>query len=422
MGEVFTIVDIGTTKISVVRGSLENGTIEVSFFRNYPCSGIKKGKVVDMESLTSSIRRSLQDVEDTLKVKVKKAFVCSSGSEIQGIYTDASIKIKKKEITEKDVELVIESATAVEMPSQRQVVHILPVEFIVDDVDGIKNPIGMKGLRLTCKVYIVTASANHIQSVVSCCKKAGIEVEDFILQSIASAEATLTKYDREIGTMVVDIGGGNTDIAVFYEGYLRHITVFGIGGNHITSDLAIGLKIPFQEAERIKTQFGVALPDINFGQLKFQENNKEIEIVGVDKKPARVSLSVVKEIIYARCEEILEFIKKEITLIPQDISVSSIVFTGGCSLMPGFIPLAEGFLSIPARIGSPDIGLMAVSSEIGLNEDFSQQSEIGSFTPELSSAIGTLIYAVKSKQFQALDSGVNMIDKIKRWIKNFIKI
>lgn len=421
MGEVFTVVDIGTTKISFVRGRVENGKFEVSFLKSYPCSGIKKGKVVDMELLTSSIRKSLQDVEDTLKVKVKKAFVCSSGSEIQGIYSNASVKIRKKEITDSDVDLVIESATAVEIPSQMQVVHILPVEFIVDGVDGIKDPVGMKGLRLTGKVYIVTASANHIQSVVSCCRKAGIEIEDFVLQSVASAEATLTEYDREIGTMVVDIGGGSTDIAVFYDGYLRHVTVFGIGGNHITSDLAIGLKIPFNEAERIKIQFGVALPDINFGQLKFQEDDKEIQIIGADKKPVKVSLSVVKEIIYARCEEILEFLKKEISLISKDVSVSSIVFTGGSSLIRGFIPLAEGFLSIPARIGNPDTGLMEVCSELGLNED-SVQCDTEGFTPDSSSAIGTLIYAVKSKQFQASDSGSGIFGKIKIWMKNFIKI
>lgn len=418
MAEVFTVIDIGTTKISLVRGNLENGKFEVSFLRSYPCSGIKKGKVVDMESLTSSIRKSLQDFEDTLKVKAKKAFVCSSGSEIQGIYSNASVKIRKKEITEKDVDLVIESAAAVEIPSNRKIIHILPVEFIVDGEDGIKDPVGMKGLRLTAKVYIVTASANHIQSIVSCCRKAGIEVEDFVLQSVASAEATLTEYDREIGTMVVDIGGGSTDIAVFYDGYLRHVAVLGIGGNHITSDLAIGLKIPFHEAERIKTQFGMALPDINFGELKFQEN-KEIEIIGADKKPARVSLSVIKEIIYARCEEILEFLKKEISLIPQDISVSSIVFTGGVSLMPGFISLAEGFLSISSRMGSVQTGLIAVCSELGLNEDL---IETESFTPEKSSAIGTLIYAVRSKQFQASHSGSGMFSKIKTWIKNFVKI
>lgn len=422
MREVFTVVDIGTTKISFAIGNIKNGKFNISFLRSYPSVGIKKGKVVDMESLTSSIRKALQDVEDTLKVKLKKAFVCSSGSEIQGIYTNASVKTRKKEITESDVDLVIESATAVNIPPQRQIVHILPVEFIVDDVDGIKNPVGMKGLKLTAKVYIVTASANHIQSIISCCRKAGIEVEDFILQSVAVAEATLTEYDREIGTMVVDIGGGSTDIAVFYDGYLRHVTVFGIGGNHVSSDLAIGLKIPFQEAERIKTQFGIALPDINFGQLKFQENDKEIEVIGVDKKPIRVSLSIVKEIIYARCEEILEFLKKEILLISQNVTVSSIVFTGGGSLMFGFVPLAEGFLSIPARIGNPVTGLMAVCSELGLNEDFSQQTDTGSFTPELSSAIGALIYAVKSKQFQSSNSGSDMISKIKTWIKNFIKI
>ncbi len=263
-----------------------------------------------MEAMISSIKRALQDIQSNMGLKVRKAYVCASGSDTRGMYSDAAIKVKKREITEQDVDLAIEAATAMKIPSDVQAVHILPVEFIVDGVNGIKDPVGMKALRLEAKVYIITASSSHIQNLVTCCNKAGIDVEEIVLQNIASSEAILTEHDREVGTLVVDIGGGSTDIAIFYDGYLRHIATYGIGGNHITNDLAIGLKIPFKEAERIKTQFGVAIPDISFGSLKFNGNQHEIEIVGLDKQTIKIPFNVIKEIVYARCEEILEIIKK----------------------------------------------------------------------------------------------------------------
>lgn len=418
MSEMIKVIDIGTTKISFAGAKIESGKLVIDFLKSYPSAGLKRGKIVDMEAMISSIKKSLQDMESTLGIKLKKAFVCSSGSDIEGIYSNAAVKVKRREVTEQDVDLAIEAATAMQIPYDRQAVHILPVEFVVDGVNGIKDPVGMKALRLESKVYIITASSSHIQNLITCCNKAGIEVEDIVLQSVASSEATLSEHDKEMGTMVVDIGGGSIDIAVFYDGYLRHVATYGIGGNHITNDLAIGLKIPFHEAERIKTQFGVALPDIRFGSLQFKEE-KDIEIVGLDRHSIKVPLNVIKEIIYARCEEILEVLKKESVSIPQDISISSVVFTGGTSLMQGFISLAEGFLSIPARIGKPDTGLMAVCSELGLDETIMEQKDEFEeiFTPEFASTIGTIIYAIKTRDFSESDSGLaKLFNKIGTWI------
>lgn len=418
MSEMIKVIDIGTTKISFAGAKIESGKLVIDFLKSYPSAGLKRGKIVDMEAMISSIKKSLQDMESTLGIKLKKAFVCSSGSDIEGIYSNAVVKVKRREVTEQDVDLAIEAATAMQIPYDRQAVHILPVEFVVDGVNGIKDPVGMKALRLESKVYIITASSSHIQNLITCCNKAGIEVEDIVLQSVASSEATLSEHDKEMGTMVVDVGGGSIDIAVFYDGYLRHVATYGIGGNHITNDLAIGLKIPFHEAERIKTQFGVALPDIRFGSLQFKEE-KDIEIVGLDRHSIKVPLNVIKEIIYARCEEILEVLKKESVSIPQDISISSVVFTGGTSLMQGFISLAEGFLSIPARIGKPDTGLMAVCSELGLDETIMEQKDEFEeiFTPEFASTIGTIIYAIKTRDFSESDSGLaKLFNKIGTWI------
>lgn len=419
MRELITVVDIGTTKISFAGAKIKNKKLMIDFLKSYPTAGLKRGKIVDMEAMVSSIRKSLQDIESSLGIRLKKAFVCFSGSDIEGIYSNAAVKVKKRQVTEEDVDLVIEAATAMQIPYDRQAVHILPVEFIVDGVSGIKDPVDMKALRLEAKVYIITASSSHIQNLITCCNKAGIEVEDIVLQSVASSEATLSEHDKEMGTMVVDIGGGSIDIAVFYDGYLRHVATYGIGGNHITNDLAIGLKIPFNEAERIKKQFAIALPDISFGSLERKDNEKEIEIVGLDQNFMRVPFSVIKEIVYARCEEIMEVLKREINLLPKDISISSAVFTGGTSLMQGFVSLSEGFLSLPARIGKPDTGIMALCSELGLQESIFEQKDGFEevFSPEFSSTIGAIIYAIKVKGFEESSSGFSkLFNKIKKWV------
>lgn len=422
MSEIL-VIDIGTTKIALALAKIVGGRLEIGFIRSYPSAGLKKGKIVDMEAMISSIKRALQDIQSNMGLKVRKAYVCASGSDTRGMYSDAAIKVKKREITEQDVDLAIEAATAMKIPSDVQAVHILPVEFIVDGVNGIKDPVGMKALRLEAKVYIITASSSHIQNLVTCCNKAGIDVEEIVLQNIASSEAILTEHDREIGTLVVDIGGGSTDIAIFYDGYLRHIATYGIGGNHITNDLAIGLKIPFKEAERIKTQFGVAIPDISFGSLKFNGNQHEIEIVGLDKQTIKIPFNVIKEIVYARCEEILEIIKKEVDLISEDISISSAVFTGGTALMQGFVSLAEGFLSMPVRVGKPDAGIIAMANELGLNENPAGYEELEEiYNPQFSSTIGTIIYAIRTGTLNESSTGFEKVfDKIATWFERKIK-
>ncbi|MEN2986384.1 MAG: cell division protein FtsA, partial [Thermodesulfovibrionaceae bacterium] len=310
MKETVAVVDIGTTKISITVAKIDNG-VNILYLNKFLSSGLKKGKIIDMEAFTSSIKKAIQTTEESLSTKLKRVIVCFSIPDIKGIYSNAAVKIKRKTITYEDVSSVIELATAVQMPSDREIIHILPIEFIVDGSNGIKDPIGMKGLRLETKVYIVTTSSSHIQNIKGCFERLGIEVEEMVLQAISSSEAVLTEHDREVGTLIVDFGGGTTDIALFYEGYIRHIESFGIGSNHITNDLTVGLKIPFKEAERIKTQFGVALPDINFGDIKFSDA-QEVEIMGLDRQPLRVPLRVIKEIVYPRLEEIFEILKKQI--------------------------------------------------------------------------------------------------------------
>ncbi len=421
MKELFTIIDIGTSKICILVAQLVDNNLEILSLKSYPSTGLKKGKIVDMEALASSIKRAVQDVETDLSIKLKKSFVCYSGGDVQGLYSDAAIRIKKKEITEKDVDLVIESASAIKTSSDKEVVHILPVEFVVDGTNGIRDPVGMRGLRLEAKVYIITAPHSHIQNLVTCCNKAGVEVEDVVLHGVSSAEAVLSEHDKDLGTIVADIGAGSIKIAVFYDGCLRHINNYGIGGNHITNDIAIGLKIPFNEAERVKKEFGVAIPDINFGSLKFKSVSDEVEILGLDKQPLRVPLNIISEIVYARCEEILDILKKEINSLPNDISPSSMVITGGSAQMKGLVKLSESFLSMPVRVGYPNTGIASVFSEMGFDDTLVLSDEFS--YPEFASAFGSLIYAIKTSEFGHEDFAIgNIWKKISNWIRGVIKI
>lgn len=437
MNDFIKIIDIGTSKISVIIGGLKGTKPEIKFINSYPSSGIKKGKVVDMEALSSAIKRAVKDIESTESIKIKRVSVCNSGVDIKGLYSSGAVKIRKKEIRQEDVNLAIESASAVVIPQDREIFHIMPVEFIVDENSGIKDPIGMKGARLEAKVYVITASANQTHNIITCCNNAGIEVEDVILQSIASSEAVLSYYDKELGSIVLDIGAGTTDGAVFFDGDIKHIFNYGIAGNHISNDLAIGLKISQNEAERIKKHFGIAIPDIHFvsADLKFnefsekqlstkrQDSSSEIEVVGLDKGIIKVPMSVVKEVVNARCEEIIEKVKEELSFLQEEISISSVVITGGTALMQGFATLAESLLSLPVRIGRPDMGLASLYSELGVDDSLIYEDEImvKSLTPEFSSLIGAFIYKIRTNIYEKVNARESFFEKIKGIFRNLIK-
>lgn len=437
MDELIKIVDIGTSKISLLVGKINTQKIEVLFLNSYPSSGIKKGKVVDMDALTNSLKRMASDFETKLDTKIKKASICYSGIDIKGNQSSGTVKIRKKIITEEDVNFAIDSASAMVIPQDREIIHILPVEFIVDDNTGIKDPVGMRGLRLEAKVYVITASSNQIQNIITCCNKSGFEVEEVILQGIASSEAVLSQHDKDFGCLVIDIGAGTTDMAIFYDGYIKHISNFPIAGNHITNDLAIGLKISHNEAERIKTQFGIALPEINFipsnnhlkeayaqiGNLNSKNRLSEIEIVGNDRNPVKIPTTVIKEIVSARCEEIIEIIKGEINSLPEDINISSAILTGGTSLMQGLPIFAESLLSLPVRIGRPDTGLVSLFSEMGWDDVsiYDNETLVKNLTPQFSSLIGAFIYRTREELYGRTSSEFEKVfEKLKKWLNSLI--
>lgn len=435
--EMIKIIDIGTSKISLITGKLDGRNLGISFIDSFGSSGIKKGRIIDMEALSNSIKRAINDFENKSNIKIKKASVCFSCTDVKGYHSSSKIKVRKRTITEEDVNFAIETASAVILPSDREIIHVLPVDFKVDENSGIKDPVGMKGLSLEANVYVVTASSNQIHNLITCCNKAGIEVEEIILQGIASSEAVLSNHDKDFGSIVIDIGSGTTDLAIFYDGYIRHLSNFPIAGNHITNDLSIGLKISYSEAERIKKDFATLIPDSAFlsqtsklqmiGKVQENMNNSksphEIEVIGPDRKPFRIPLAVIREIVYARAEEIIEEIKNHINSAQQDTEISSVVLTGGSSLLQGFNLFSESLLSLPARIGRPDTGLVALISEIGLEESSFYENEFFSkyFSPEFSSLIGAFIYKVREEIYGSSNSEANgLIEKFKKWINNFI--
>lgn len=437
MDELLKIVDIGTSKISILVGKFDGQKIDIIFISSYPSSGIKKGKVVDMESLTNSLKRAIGDCEGKLNIKIKKAALCYSGVDIKGTHSSGTIRIRKKMITEEDVNFAIDSASAMVIPQDREVIHVLPVEFIVDENTGIRDPIGMRGLRLEAKVYVVTAASNQIQNILTCCNKAGFDVEEVILQGVASSEAVLSQHDKDLGCLVIDVGAGTTDVSIFSDGYIKYLSNFGIAGNHITNDLAIGLKISHTEAERIKKQFGNAIPKINFlsAGSKLRENHMimedlnlphgtaEIEIIGTDRNPVKIPYSVINEIVNARCEEIIDIIKNEISSLQEEINISSAILTGGTSLLQGFAPLAESLLSLPVRIGRPDAGLVSLFSEMGWDDSLVYENEIlaNCFSPEYSSLIGAYIYRTREQLYNETSTDLEKIfEKVKKWINSLI--
>ncbi len=437
MEDLVSIIDIGTSKISLLIGKLNGQRIDIIFINSYPNSGIKKGKVVDMEALTNSLRRSIEDCEEKLKIKLKKATICYSGVDVKGIVSSGTVRVRKKIITEEDVNFVIDSASAMVLPPDREILHVLPVEFIVDENNGIRDPVGMKGLRLEAKVYIVTAASNQIQNILTCCNKAGFEAEEVIIQAIASSEGVLGQHDKDFGCLVLDIGAGTTDMTVFFDGYIRHVANTAIAGNHITNDLAIGLKITHYEAERIKKEYGNALPNINlisFGNKlnenysimqDLKNNISEIEIIGIDRNPVKIPSTVINEIINARCEEVVDMIKKEISLLPEEISISSVIMTGGTSLLRGLAPFVESLISLPVRIGRPDVGLISLLSELGLDDSWVYEDEnLAKFlTPEYSSLIGAFIFRVREKIYGESYSEMDrFFERLKKFIKSLIKI
>ncbi len=345
-------LDIGTTKICAIVGEVTPDGIDVIGIGTSPSKGLRKGVVINIASTVESIREAVDEAELMAGCEVSTVYTGISGGHIRGFNSHGIVAVKDEEIREMDVARVIDAAKAVAIPMDREVIHILPQEYLIDDQDGIKEPLGMHGVRLEAKVHIVTAAATSAQNIIKCANRTGLDVAAIVLQQLASAEAVLTEDEKDLGVCLVDIGGGTADLAIYSEGAIVHTSVLPLGGNHLTTDIALGIRTPQNEAEQIKREFGCALVE----QVDAEEM---IEVPSVGgRRPRALSRQILCEIIEARVEEIFQLVREEIrNTAYEDLLASGVVLTGGTSQLSGIAEIAEDVLGLPIRIGIPrDVG------------------------------------------------------------------
>ena len=341
-------LDIGTTKICAIVGEKMKDGVEIIGIGSTPSKGLRKGVVVNIESTVESIKKAIEEAELMAGCDINRVYCGIAGGHIKAFNSHGVIAIKNREITRADIDRVIEAAQAVVIPPDREVIHVIPQEYIVDDQEGIQEPLGMIGIRLEVKVHIVTAAVTSAQNIIKCANKAGLDVADICLQQIASSEAVLNPDEREIGVVLVDIGGGTTDIALYHNGTIKYTTVITLGGNQVTGDLSVGLRTTTNEAEKIKKQWGCAM-------TAMASRDETIEVASVGGGKTRtVSRFMLCEIIEPRVEEIFQLVQREIMKSGYDSLISSgVVLTGGTAALEGITELAEQVFNLPVRRGLP---------------------------------------------------------------------
>lgn len=342
-------LDVGTSKIVAIVAELQpDGGLKVIGLGQHASRGLKKGVVVNIDSTVQAIQRALEEAELMADCKISTVFTGIAGSHIKSLNSHGMVKIKDAEVTQMDVDRVIETARAIALPSDQQILHILTQEFIIDGQEDVREPHGMSGMKLEVKVHIVTGAVAAAQNIVKCIKRCGLEVTDLILQPLASSMAVLTEDEKELGVCLVDIGGGTTDIAVFKQGAIRHTAVVPIAGDQITNDVAVAFRTPTQSAEEIKIKHGCALRQL-------ADPREVVEVPGVDNRdPRELSVQTLAEVIEPRVVELYEFVLGELRRSGmEEMIASGIVITGGSSMMRGMVELGEEIFHMPVRLGMP---------------------------------------------------------------------
>ncbi len=342
-------LDIGTSRIIALVADLDQeGRLNVIGVGSQESRGLKKGAVVNIEEAVHTISRVIQEVELMADCKVSHVDTGIAGSHIKSFNSNGMVAIKDKEVTQADVERVIETARAMPIPADQEILHILTQEFVIDGQDSIREPIGMSGMRLEVKTHIVTGAVSAAQNIVKCVRRCGLEANDLVLQPLASSYAVLSEDEKDLGVCLIDIGGGTTDIAVWTQGAIRHTSVIPIAGDQVTNDIAMALRTPTREAEDIKIRFGCALTHM-------ADASESIDVAGVDDRPSRkLSRRALADVIQPRVEELFELIQHELRRAGfEDVLSSGIVLTGGASAMPGMVELGEEIFHMPVRLGSP---------------------------------------------------------------------
>ena len=394
-------LDIGTSKIVAIAAEiLPEGTLKVIGVGQHPSRGLKKGVVVNIDSTMQAIQRAIEEVELMADCKINTVYSGIAGSHVKSLNSHGMVKIKENEVSQMDIDRVVETARAIALPADQQILHILTQEFIIDGQEDVREPLGMSGIRLEVRVHIVTGAVAAAQNIVKCIKRCGLDVSDLILQPLASSESVLTEDEKELGVCLVDIGGGTTDIAVFKNGAIRHTAVIPIAGDQITNDIAVALRTPTQSAEDIKVKHGCALRQL-------ADPREVVEVPGVDgREPRQLSCQALTEVIEDRVEEIYEFVQQELRRSGMESMIASgIVITGGAAQMRGMVELGEEIFHTPVRLGIPRY-VEGLSEVVG--------------NPRYATGIGLLLMAkqqVEKQMVNHLQSGSlgRLFERMKAW-------
>jgi cell division protein FtsA len=397
-------LDIGTSKVVAIVGAItQEGMLEIVGIGSHPSRGLKKGVVVNIESTVQSIQRAIEEAELMAGCQIHSVYAGIAGNHIRSLNSHGIVAIRDREVYQLDLERVIDAAQAVAIPADQKVLHILPQEYVIDTQEGIKEPLGMSGVRLEAKVHLVTCAVNASQNIEKCIRRCGLEVEDIILEQLASSYAVLTDDERELGVCLVDIGGGTTDIAIFTEGAIRHTGVIPIAGDQVTNDIAMALRTPTQNAEEIKIKYACALT-----QLAGADETIKVPSVG-DRPPRDLSRQALAEVVEPRYDELFTLVQAELRRSGfEDMIAAGIVLTGGTSKMEGVVELAEEIFHTPVRIGSP--------------QDVNGLTDIVR-NPIYSTGVGLLQYGLKQQSGGEIkgskaQSSSGAFARVKNWFQN----
>ncbi|MDR2861764.1 MAG: cell division protein FtsA [Syntrophobacterales bacterium] len=397
------VLDIGTTKTSALICELTEGGVDLIGFGSTPSDGLRKGVVINIENTVESIKGALEEAERVSGCNIRSAYVGISGGHIRGQNSLGIVGIKGGEVDSEDVQRSVEAAKAVNIPTDREILHVLTQSFMVDDQDGIRDPVGMTGVRLESKVHIVTGSVSAIQNIVKSVNRVGLEISEIVLEHIAAAEAVLTQDEKDLGVAMLDIGGGTANLVIYYEGTVRTTAVIPVGGHYITSDISTGLRTPLAEAERIKKEHGCA-----YTPMIPREETIQVPSVG-GREPRDVSRQILGRIIEARMEEIINLAYKEISKSGyEDLLAAGVVVTGGTSKTEGTAELTEQIMNMPVRMALP----RAIG---GLNDKVDH--------PMYSTAVGLVMYASQNMSRKVRNSSESWIGRtcrqVKKWCLEF---
>lgn len=394
-------LDIGTTNTTVLVAAVQpDDKIQVIGVGTAPSRGLRKGVVINIEATVSSIEQAVTQAETMAGQEITAVYAALSGSHIKGLNSHGIVGIKHREVSHDDIERVIEAAKAVAIPMDREVLHVLPQEFIIDDQDGIKEPLGISGVRLEARVHIVTGAVASAQNIVKCANKCGLAVHDIVFAGIASGRSVVSPEEQELGVCVIDIGGGTTEFTVFHHGAVKHTSVIPVGGNHISNDIAAGLRTPIASAEEIKIRYGTAV-----ASLVGKDETIEVPSTG-GREPRVISKTVLADIIEPRVSEICILLQKELVRAGVDeLLTSGVVITGGGANLAGICQVAEVIFNLPVRVGHPR-GLSGLSELVS--------------TPEYATAAGLVLYGVAASKAGKGHSSRGVFSKMMRKVGNWL--